>query len=239
MTKREFDQHAKSYSSRINEALAPFAKVHDFFTRRKVSILQSVFASARRDPSIKALDVGCGVGLIHPYLCDPALDLQGIDVSEASIGVARSTNPTVQYQVYGGEALPFETGHFDCAFAICVLHHVPAPQWPNFIEEMRRVVRPGGRILLIEHNPLNLGTQWVVNTCELDENAKLIFPGKMRRLFRGARLEQVRNSYFLFTPFSHPFFKTLDRWFSWLPLGAQYFAVGVVPESPIEKKQPS
>ena len=71
--------------------------------------------------------------------------LSGIDVSAQSIAQARASNDQFEYQAFDGKTFPYDCGSFDLATAICVLHHVPPAEWPGFVAEMRRVVRPGFR----------------------------------------------------------------------------------------------
>ena len=138
----EFDQHAQAYSSKINKALSPFGQEHEFYVRVKVAFLLEAFSQARSGDRLKALDVGCGVGLIHPFLAKSVDELHAVDVSEDSLAIARQNNPSVQYRAYDGLRLPYADGTFDCAFAIGVMHHVPVSQWKAFAVEMARVVRP-------------------------------------------------------------------------------------------------
>lgn len=71
--------------------------------------------------------MGCGHGLIHPYLLanNKKLQLSGVDVASSVIDIALTTNPNVAYQTYDGSTLPYAENTFDVAYAICVMHHVP------------------------------------------------------------------------------------------------------------------
>ena len=158
--------------------------------------------------------------------CSPELRLTGIDVAVATIEQARAEHRQVNYDVYDGARLPYADGAFDTAYTICVMHHVPPRQWRVFMEEMRRVVRLGGLVAVIEHNPLNPLTSWLVSACPFDRNAVLLRASKLKGLMRDVGFGEIYHRYILFTPFdAHPF-KRLDRALGWLPLGAQYLAVG-------------
>ncbi|MEQ1672284.1 MAG: methyltransferase domain-containing protein [Hyphomicrobium sp.] len=223
----EFDKFASKYSSDIEKSLAVFGQSHDYYTQRKAEVLNAMFGAGGLDAgAARVLDVGCGVGLVHPYLT--AGMLHGVDVSEESLAVARGANPGVDYRHYDGGKLPYASGSFDFAFAICVLHHVPTEFWPSFAAEMARVVKPNGKVIVIEHNPLNPATQWVVNTCPLDENAVLLTQWKLKRLMRAAGLVDLKVQHILFTPFSGALFRSVDRLFAKVPLGAQYVFTGTV-----------
>jgi SAM-dependent methyltransferase len=225
----EFDRYSGNYSRDIGSAIEVFGKSHDFFVRNKAEILLPAFAQIAPDVSrLRVLDVGCGVGLVHRYIAAAVGSLYGTDVSRTSIEVARNENPDVVYESYDGRALPYPDARFDCAYAICVLHHVPVPQWQEFVAEMRRVVRPGGLVLLIEHNPLNPATQFVVRNAPMDENAVLVWPRRLRSLMKAAGLAHSWTRYVLFTPFAGRLFRKLDHLLSPIPLGAQYVMGGWV-----------
>jgi ubiquinone/menaquinone biosynthesis C-methylase UbiE len=225
----EFDRYADTYSEKINRTLSPWGQEQEFYTRRKASLLREAFDAIRTERPLKILDVGCGVGLIHPHLAPSVDELHGIDVSQESLSLAKRKNPSVRYFVQQGNTLPYGDDTFDCAYAICVLHHVPRAQWLGFISEMVRVVRPDGIVLVIEHNPLNPATQWVVRSCEFDEGAILVAPWTLRRTMSDAGIVAPNVRYILFTPFDRPVFWKLDRLLARLPLGAQYVVGGHKP----------
>jgi ubiquinone/menaquinone biosynthesis C-methylase UbiE len=226
----EFDPYARSYSEHIDDVIGVFGKNHDFFVQRKVAILLDAIATIGDPIKAKVIDVGCGVGLIHKYLRGEVADIVGVDVSEASLQEAADANPTVTYRHYDGHRLPVPDASFDCAFAICVMHHVPVAQWPFFVGDMARVLKPGGLAIVIEHNPMNPATRWVVGRSELDKNATLLMPSVLREMFRATGLQQVAAHHFQFTPFSSPIFRKLDTALGWLPLGTQYFVHGQSPD---------
>jgi SAM-dependent methyltransferase len=173
------------------------------------------------------LDVGCGVGELHPLLCGMFGRMCGADISGASIAEARIRNPKVQYDAYVGETLPYDSATFDLSIAICVLHHVQPPQWVGFVREMRRVVRPGGLVCLIEHNPLNPLTRLAVARCEFDHDAVLLRAGRARALMAAAGLHDIRSHYFLLLPSAAALARRVEHALRRIPLGAQYIASAV------------
>ena len=108
-------------------------------------------------------------------------------------------------------------------FAVCVLHHVDPPDRPALVAEMARVTRPGGLVLVFEHNPLNPLTRRVVRDCAFDEGVELLGRRELERLYRGAGLELLGTEYLLFFPWRAD---TIERRLTRLPFGAQYVVVG-------------
>lgn len=229
--KAEFDEYSETYVSQINESLAFSGASHDFFTRTKADYLTSIFSNKDlfTRNKIHALDVGCGHGLIHPYLLEKntQLSLSGVDVASCTVDMARTTNLDVSYETYDGSLLPYGDNVFDIAFAICVMHHVPPAQWVNFLQEMKRVVKPGGVVVIFEHNPANPVTRKVVRDCPLDKDAVLIRSKSMKQLMTQAGLAVIKNKFILFTPFDKPVFQKLDHKLGWLPFGAQYYTLSI------------
>lgn len=237
---QEFERYKDTYKTNIDRAVAFTGQSQDFFTRVKARYLvkllrglqeQNAERSVRRSP-LTVLDVGCGLGDIHQYVTgsDIAIRLSGVDVAASLIDQARQSNPSVNYDVYAGDTLPYADNSFDAAYTIAVMHHVPPAQWVSFLEEMRRVVRPGGLIAIFEHNPFNPLTTLIVKTCAFDANAVLLTQPRLRRLLKTAGFQRIWRRYICFTPFDRPWFHKLDDKMGWLPLGAQYFVAARVPD---------
>lgn len=230
----EFDSYRSTYNSQINSIVAFSGKDLDFFTRVKAEYLCEILdAKLPGSAPLDVLDVGCGHGNIHGFLLGASrqLRLSGIDMAADVIADARASHPSVDYSVYDGRKLPYDDDSFDAAYAVCVMHHVPPAQWTDFLAEMRRVVRPGGLVVIFEHNPANPGTQYIVRTCPIDANAVLLGRRRLVKLASGAGLDRAHGRFILFTPFQRRLFKWLDRRLGWLPLGAQYFVIGHVPQA--------
>lgn len=236
-SQQEFDQHKDTYRSDIDKAVAFSGQSHDFFTRVKAEYLIDILRSLDRKPvapPLEVLDVGCGHGHIHPYLIQSPLriKLSAIDVAATVVEEARQTNPAVDYRSYEGARLPYGDSTFDAAYTIAVMHHVPPQQWPAFLKEMRRVVRPGGLIVIFEHNPINPLTQWIVRTCPIDDNAVLLSSRLLSRLVSQSQFSDIESRYILFTPLDGARYRAFDKIIGWLPLGAQYYVSARVP-SPV------
>lgn len=227
----EFDQYADAYSDQIETDLSFFKQDHFFYLKVKADQLlkhafQKVPASASsQTKDISILDVGCGHGITHNYLIengDGRLDLHGTDTAEKVIGMARELNPQSQYTVAPEDHLPYPDDSFDIVTATCVVHHVPPAQWTRFLQEMGRVAKPGGSVVIFEHNPFNPVTSRIVKNCPLDENAVLLSASKLKSHIRAAGLRDDRHDYILFFPIDSAAARLVEKAISWLPLGAQY-----------------
>jgi ubiquinone/menaquinone biosynthesis C-methylase UbiE len=105
-------------------------------------------------PGERMVEVGCGTGVLcrlaAPRLL-PGGAILGLDVAPTMIAAARGLAdglPHVRFEVASGEALPMADAAFDAAFAARLLLHVADPI--RVVREMARVVRPGGRIVLMD-----------------------------------------------------------------------------------------
>jgi SAM-dependent methyltransferase len=100
---------------------------------------------------------------------------------------------------------------------------VPPAEREAFVEEMRRVTRPGGLVAIFEHNPLNPLTRKAVRDCPFDEDAILLTRGETRRRLAEAGLAEVEAPYIVFFPREGDLRSRVERRLGWLPLGAQYY----------------
>lgn len=223
-----FDSYRSSYSEAVEGSIRFSGLRHDFFLRAKAELLRRLVLEQdlrRGGAGVRALDVGCGVGSLHPHLADVFDRLDGCDVSKESLARASAENPHVAYSVCNTSRLPYADGMFDLAFASCVVHHVPPQSWLDFFREMRRVVRRGGLGCIIEHNPYNPLTRMAVLRCPFDKDAVLLRAGKAASLLEQAGFRDVHCEHFLLLPSAKPLARKLESALAWLPLGAQYACV--------------
>ena len=223
----DFNKTKDTYRDTVGQAVSFSGKGLDFFTSVKADYLHKIVE--REIPGVERpwiLDIGCGHGYIHPYLRRFGYEIVGVELAESVLPVARKENPDVSYVGYNGARLPFASQSFDVVLTVCVMHHVPPIQWLSFLREMRRVLRPGGITAIFEHNPLNPLTRYVVASNEIDADAVLISERTLRGLLSDAGFAGVITRNILFTPFANHVFRVIDEKLGWLPLGAQYYAVG-------------
>lgn len=102
------------------------------------------------DGGTACIDVGCGAG--QSYAGDvsrAAASYVGVDVSERAVELARSGGLSARV-IDDAAELPFEDDSFDIAIAIELLEHVFQPEL--VVQEIRRVLRPGGRMIVSTPN---------------------------------------------------------------------------------------
>lgn len=100
------------------------------------------------------LEVGCGVGIDLLRFARAGAFVTGVDLAEVSVDLARKNfvqeGLTANLQIMNGEDLQFEDGSFDVVYAHGVLQYTVNPQ--RMIQELRRVLRPGGEAILMVYN---------------------------------------------------------------------------------------
>jgi SAM-dependent methyltransferase len=101
------------------------------------------------------LDVGCGTGTLAGAIRAVGYDVYGVDASTGML--AQLTAGRRGWGVAGfSERLPLASAAFDLAITVATLHHITdAGRIAQTISEMCRVVRPGGRVVIWDHNPKN------------------------------------------------------------------------------------
>jgi SAM-dependent methyltransferase len=222
-----FDGYRDNYRDVVQSSIDFSGLPHSFFMRAKVDLLRDLIARHAGPDKPAMLDVGCGVGSLHPLLRGIAGPLSGIDVSPDCIVQARADNRDGDYRAFDGKSFPFDDASFDLVTAICVLHHIDPVARANFVAEMRRVARPGGLVCIIEHNPLNPMTRLAVMRCEFDRDAALLGVGKVRRLLAAGGLRGIGARHFLLLPWETRRARRIEAMLSGMPLGAQYGAFGI------------
>ena len=103
-----------------------------------------------------ALDLGCGTGLLAERVAAAGYAVTGLDASRGMLGLLRRRQPGIGAVAGDGGALPFADDTFALTYCIAVLHHVANPDAVRrTLTEMARVTRPGGHVLVWDHNPRN------------------------------------------------------------------------------------
>jgi SAM-dependent methyltransferase len=123
--------------------------VANHYLDKRVAIVRSLL------PAGRVLDVGCGTGQLAERIVLAGYEVMGVDISPAMLQKALARGLAGTFAAFSS-ALPFRDGSFDLALTVATLHHLETPVRVAYtIAEMGRVVKPGGYVLIWDHNPLN------------------------------------------------------------------------------------
>lgn len=99
----------------------------------------------------KIIDLGCGQGIFCRELARAGAAVTGIDASERLVRAARERGGNIKYLAADAARLPFDDGSFDAASCIMALQNMEPLD--RVIGEAARVLKPGGRLLLVMSHP--------------------------------------------------------------------------------------
>ncbi len=133
-------QSVESHFDSTADIYIPYISADD----GRAKAVLSACAGAKR-----ILDAGCGKGryALHVKLANRDAEVYGIDISENMLS---SIPDCVQTRRANIQDIPFNDGFFDVVYCIEALEHAPCPL--KAVSEMARVVRPGGKLLIIDKN---------------------------------------------------------------------------------------
>lgn len=151
----------------------------------------------------RALDVGCGGGLLTEALAARGAEATGIDLADEALEVAKlhglESGIAARYRAISAEALAAEQpGQYDLVCCLEMLEHVPDPS--SVLRAIATLVKPGGTVVLstINRNPKAyalavLGAEYVLNLVPrgTHDYQKFIRPSELAAWARAAGLEPV------------------------------------------------
>ena len=111
-------------------------------------------------PGLQILEVGCGTGHWLEALQGSGRQLTGLDYSAGMLAKAQGRVPAIALIHGDAQSLPLPNHSFDKLFCINAIHHFPNK--PAFLAEVRRVLRPGGKILSVGLDPHRGLDRWHV-----------------------------------------------------------------------------
>jgi SAM-dependent methyltransferase len=164
-TQTDFDAIAEKYDDSLP------AHVIEHYLRKRLAFIQRYTEPGR------TLDLGCGTGLLAERVAAAGYTVTGLDPSRNMLRHLRHRRPDVATVTGGGEALPFADGSFDLTYCIAVMHHVAEPDAVRrTLGEMARVTRPGGHVLVWDHNPRNPYWPYLMRRVPQDSGAERLIP---------------------------------------------------------------
>ena len=225
-----FDEFATSYHEALAQGLAATGENHEFFARGRVQLLRKNLDRLGFHPH-DAMEFGCGTGANIPLLLElaGAKSILGIDVSEKSIEVAKSSlDPTTSTFVRPADYQP--AGSIDLAFCNGVFHHIPPDHRASALEYIRDCLRPGGIFALWENNPWNPGTRLVMSRIPFDRGALTLSAAAAVRMVKAAGFTVLSTQYMFIFPNALRWLRGLEYPLASLPLGGQYQVLARRPD---------
>jgi SAM-dependent methyltransferase len=165
VSEETFDRIATDY----DEALPAHVVAHYLDKRTE-------FVTACSAPG-RGLDVGCGTGVLAARLAARGFEMTGIDPSSGMLDVMRAEHPEIEAVRGSGDELPFSDDDFDLVVTVAALHHIADPVAVRAtLGEMVRVCRPGGRIVVWDHNPRNPYWKLLMARVPQDDGTERLIP---------------------------------------------------------------
>ncbi len=193
--RRQFDGWADSYDKSL---------LHHFLFRPSYLAMMEEIAKWRagRTEPFDLLDIGCGTGALAGLLAGTGwpISVCGLDYSPAmcaeahkkSRSEAGSGSPV--YLAGDSEHLPFAAGSFDLVICMNSFHHYPHQD--AVVNEMRRVLRPGGSVVLVDGFRDN-AIGWFIYDVVITRIEKSVYHvpwHEVHTLFEKAGLVNIRRS---------------------------------------------
>jgi len=150
--KRYWEERAKTSKGDTYDAVCVFglSKEENAAAEKvQADTLKSVLHTIKLKDA-KVMEFGCGVGRWANYFLGQGASYIGVDISEGMLEMARERVPRAELHRIDSSELPLPENEIDLAFSITVLHHNSHKDQRAIIDEMVRVTKPGGFILLME-----------------------------------------------------------------------------------------
>jgi SAM-dependent methyltransferase len=235
MTQNIFDQVAGDYEKIHNQCLPPGVQSESFITQRAAHAVQWILSQSG-DGEFSYLDFGCGNGRmlncllesneLRPLLDRGRLRLSGFDTSKDSLREARTLlkgNPVTLASRWSG--FPREV-RFDLVVSCHVFHHIPPKDRPKTARALHQMLKPRGRLVIWEQNPLNPFTRLLVKTCPFDRDARLLRASMTRNLFSQNSFRLLESAYINLLPpqwLKNERLAAIEKRLLSLPVGTQYW----------------
>lgn len=165
---------------------------------------EEITAFIKPSNDTKILDVATGTGRGAIALAKMGFNVTGVDLSEEMLKKARQKSKeerleNVNFELANARYLPFEDKSFDVIISLKFFHLMPNHVRRPIIEEMIRVVKPEGILLLEFANPfygffIEAYRRWLTG-----KNATYIWPSQTKALFAGTKVLKKRGTYLPFS----------------------------------------
>lgn len=228
-----FDEYAAEYDAALAQGISVSGETKDYFAQGRVDWLASRLRELEFRPG-SILDFGCGIGTNAPFLLglDGVNSLLGVDVSEASLNIARRavSDARATFSVLDQHR---PEGRHDLVFTNGVFHHIPPAERAGAMDHVFRTLRPGGLLAFWENNPWNPGTHYVMSRIPFDRDAITLSAREAKSMIRAGGFDVLRTEFLFIFPKALGWFRKLEPSLARLPFGAQY---QVLCQKPMDSK---
>lgn len=138
-TQQPYDEVAEQYAANFSDSLSKYPLERG---------LLASFADLATAVGGPVADLGCGPGHVTAYLSSLGLDAFGVDISPGMVAVARARNPELRFEVGSMAALDIADGSLSGILSRYSIIHTPPADVPAILAEFRRVLAPGGCLLV-------------------------------------------------------------------------------------------
>lgn len=157
--------HAPNTDLKTTGATISWARFYDIFVNflllgQQRRFRESMLTLAHIQPGEKVLDVGCGTGtlaIMAKQRSHASVQIHGQDAApemiERARQKARRSGVDVDFKPGLAEAISFPDNTFDLVMNSLMVHHLPGDLKSKAFAEMYRVLKPGGRLLIIDFEP--------------------------------------------------------------------------------------
>ncbi|BCJ47500.1 methyltransferase [Actinoplanes ianthinogenes] len=142
-TRTSYDTVAGSYADLVRDSLAGQP-----YLRAALTLFADLVHAAGGGP---VADVGCGPGHVTAHLHELGVDAFGVDLSPAMVDIARRDHPGLRFEVGSMTDLHLADASLAALLAFWSLIHIPDEAIPAVLGHFRRVLRPGGTVLIGFH----------------------------------------------------------------------------------------
>jgi ubiquinone/menaquinone biosynthesis C-methylase UbiE len=162
---------------------------------RERALRERLVELARLQPGETVLDVGCGTGSLaiaaKQHVGETGV-VRGVDASPEMIEQARrkaaAAGIDIAWDVARAEALPFDDDSVDVVLSSLMMHHLPRAVREAFVAEIRRVLKPDGRVLVVDFEPPARGQRGLISRIHRHGHVPA---REIGALLRGAELQVV------------------------------------------------
>ena len=169
---------------------------------RREMLVKAFLTAQGVEAGASVLELGAGTGQTMARVAEsfPDVSFYGVEPLGAYVDHAAcqytAKNPCLKYVQGTAEQLPLAEASVDCAYSINIWHHVPLPRLCASVQALARVIKPGGRLFLIEPNFLH---PYILFYQSLTDGERSFFPWRELAAIK-AHFEVQRTAFCFFFP---------------------------------------